>query len=70
MAQVVFGTSTMKARAERKGRSLEGELRLLIADAARVDRSEFRREAAAFRRKLAGRRHTDSTTLIRADRAR
>jgi hypothetical protein len=38
--------------------------------AARADRTRFLERAAAFRRKLSGRRHSDSTTLIRKDRDR
>jgi hypothetical protein len=50
--------------------SLERELRAILTEAARRDRTGFRERAAAFRRKLAGRRHTDSTVLIRKDRSR
>jgi plasmid stability protein len=54
----------LKSRAARKGVSLERELRTNLAEAVRADR------AAAFRRKLARRRHSDSTALIRKDRDR
>jgi plasmid stability protein len=60
----------LKARAARKGVSLEKELRTLITQSARPERAEFRAQAAALRRKLAGRKHSDSTTLIRRDRKR
>jgi len=76
MAQVVIrnlddaALRRLKARAARKGRSLEGELRTIVTEAARPDRSEFRVRAAALRRKLARRRHSDSTVLIREDRQR
>lgn len=76
MAQVIVrniddgAIRRLKARAARKGTSLERELRTIIVEAARPDRSSFRERAAALRQKLAGRRHTDSTKLIREDRDR
>jgi plasmid stability protein len=60
----------LKARADRKGSSLERELRTIITEAARCDRSDFRERAAAFRRKLVRRKHSDSAELIREDRDR
>lgn len=60
----------LRSRAARKGVSLEQELRTILTEAARTDRTEFGKRAAAFRRKLAGRRHSDSTFLIRRDRDR
>lgn len=76
MAQVVIrnidddAMRRLKSRAARKGVSLERELRTILTEAVRVDRAEFAERAAAFRRKLAGRRHSDSTALIRKDRDR
>lgn len=76
MAQVVIrniddaAMRRLKSRAARKGVSLESELRTILTAAARADRSEFAERAAAFRKKLAGRRHSDSTAMIRKDRAR
>lgn len=76
MAQVIVrnvdddAIRRLKARAARKGTSLERELRTIIVEAARPDRAAFRERAAVLRRKLAGRRHTDSTKLIREDRDR
>jgi plasmid stability protein len=60
----------LKSRAARKGVSLERELRAILTDAARGDRTGFGERAMALRRKLAGRRHSDSTRLIRKDRDR
>jgi plasmid stability protein len=60
----------LKARARRKGVSLEQELRTILIETASRDEAGFRDRAAAFRRKLAGRRHSDSTKLIREDRDR
>jgi plasmid stability protein len=76
MAQVVIrniddaAIRRLKSRAARKGISLERELRTILTDAARADRTGFGERAAAFRRKLAGRRHSDSTAMIRKDRDR
>jgi len=76
MAQVVIrniddeAIRRLKSRAARKGISLERELRTIVTEAARSDRTGFGRRAAAFRRKLEGRRHSDSTALIRKDRER
>ncbi len=76
MAQVVIrnidedAMRRLKLRAARKGVSLERELRTILTDAARADRTGFGEQSAAFRRKLAGRRHSDSTRLIRKYRQR
>jgi plasmid stability protein len=76
MAQVIIrniddaAIRRLKSRAARKGISLERELRTIVTEAARADRSDFVARAATFRRKLRGRRHSDSTALIRRDRDR
>ena len=76
MAQVVIrniddeAMRRLKSRAARKGISLERELRTILTDAAHADRTGFGERAAAFRRKLARRRHSDSTVLVRKDRER
>ena len=76
MAQVVIRNiddavmEQLRARARRKGIALERELREVLTAAARGDLTPFREEAAALRRALAGRRHSDSTKLLREDRRR
>ena len=76
MAQVVIrniddeAMRRLKSRAARKGVSLERELRTILTEAARGDRAAFGARAEAFRGKLRGRRHSDSTRLIRKDRDR
>jgi plasmid stability protein len=60
----------LKSRAARHGVSLERELRTILTEAVRVDRTGFAERAVVFRRKLANRRHSDSTALIRKDRDR
>lgn len=76
MAQVIVRNiedaviQRIRSRAARKGVSLERELRTILTDVTRRDRTVFRERAAAFRRALAGRRHSDSTALVRKDRDR
>ena len=76
MAQIVIRNidntvmDRLRARARRKGVALERELRDVLTAAARGDLTSFREEASALRRTLAGRRHSDSTKLLREDRRR
>ncbi len=62
--------ATHRDRAERAGRSLEEELRLLLTEAALRPQHEFAQRAAALREEL--RRQyglfSDSAELIREDR--
>lgn len=60
----------LKARAARNGRSLQAELQLIIERAADADMVESRIAAARIRRKLGGRKHSDSGALIAEDRRR
>lgn len=63
----------LKSRAARQGRSLEGELRLILERAATerfVDIDEARARAERISRSLEGRPHSDSAVLIREDRDR
>lgn len=60
----------LKERAKNRGRSLQSELKEIIERAAELDLEDARSLAAKVRRKLAGRRHTDSAALIAADRRR
>lgn len=77
MAQVVIREiedetfAALKRRAKRHRRSLEGEIRLILSEAARHEDAE--KVWAAVDRfhakvKRSGRRFADSTTLIREDR--
>ena len=76
MAQVIVRNldddivARLKQRAASKERSLEQELRLILAAAARPDLAELRETAATIRERLAGRPQTDSVRLIREDRDR
>jgi plasmid stability protein len=60
----------LKKRAARHGRSLEAELRLILERAATRDAAQAAVLAAKIRRRLAGRRHTDSALLVAEDRER
>lgn len=56
----------LKQRAERNGRSLEAEVRLLLTSAVQFDTSVLREVRAKFD----GRKFNDTTDLIREDRDR
>lgn len=76
MAQVVIRhldaevVTWLKQRAKRHHRSLEGELRHILAAAATPSRRELCERARAIAKTLDDRWHADSTALIRADRDR
>lgn len=76
MAQVIIrniddeAILRLKERAQRKGISLERELRTIVVEAAGNDRRTFRERAAKLRRKLGRKTHGDSTASIREDRDR
>lgn len=61
---------TLKRRAARNGRSLQAELQTIVEHAAATDPIDGRALAARIRRKLSGRKHSDSTALIAEDRQR
>jgi len=59
----------LKLRARENGRSLESEVRLILEEVAQqYTREEMLRISRAWRRRLSGRRFSDSTALIREDR--
>jgi plasmid stability protein len=60
----------LKKRASRNRRSLQAELQLIVERAAAIDIVESRDVAARIRRKLAGRKHSDSAALLADDRRR
>ena len=60
----------LKNRAERHGRSLEAELRLILEEAAARNPAKALQLAAKMRRRLAGRKHSDSAALVSEDRRR
>ncbi len=60
----------LKQRAKRHHRSLEGELRQILTEAANPSRTELADRANALAQALKGRWSGDSTALIRQDRDR
>jgi plasmid stability protein len=60
----------LKDRARRHRRSLEGEARLILTQAAGISFDDARKLAKQWHKKLAGRKLPDSTELIREDRRR
>lgn len=60
----------LKQRARSNQRSLEAEIRLILDQSARVDRSDLARWSAELRRRLEGRYRGEVTADIRADRDR
>lgn len=60
----------LKARAKRHGRSLQGEVKLILQDAAGYSGEEVMRIVQEWQRKFGGRRFSDSAELIREDRER
>lgn len=62
----------LKMRAKRNGRSLQGEAKLILENAAGQTLSESLASAQRWRKKLAkpGKRFSDSADLIAEDRSR
>jgi antitoxin FitA len=60
----------LKQRAKQNGRSLEGEARRILESAAGASLAETRQIIRKWQKKFAGRQFSDSTELIREDRAR
>ncbi len=60
----------LKERARRHGRSLQGEAKLILTQAAGLSFREARELARQWQQKLAGRQFPDSTGLVREDRQR
>lgn len=58
----------LKERAAAHGRSAEAEHRLILEEALRSGRNEFRKRAARLRAGTAGRIQGESADLIREDR--
>jgi hypothetical protein len=66
-AQVV---ARLKARARKRGRSLQAELKEILEHASRQGAIDARSLADRIRRRLAGRAHSDSVELLAEDRSR
>ena len=80
MAQVLIRNipseviDALKARAQQSRRSLQGEMKLILEEAAkassREDLGAFLKLAKALRCKTSGAKQTDSALLLREDRER
>jgi len=60
----------LKSRAERSGRSLESEVRLILQQAACFSADEARKVLRRWQKVFANRRLADSRKLLREDRRR
>ena len=60
----------LKLRAQQHRRSLQEELREILEHAAQQNSADARAKVSQVRKMFAGRRFTDSSELIRRDRAR
>ena len=60
----------LKSRAKRHGRSLQGEAKLLLEEAAGISGDEVSTMLSTWRKRFAGRKLTKSVDLIRKDRSR
>ncbi|MFY9823949.1 MAG: TraY domain-containing protein [Thermoanaerobaculia bacterium] len=60
----------LKNRAERNGRSLQGEVKAILESAAKLSMSDAREVAAQIRQSFQGRMTSDSADLLREDRER
>jgi plasmid stability protein len=60
----------LKVRARQHGRSLQREVKVILEQATTLSFKEAREVAEEWRRRLRGRKFTDSARLIRADRSR
>ncbi|HVQ37140.1 MAG TPA: Arc family DNA-binding protein [Pyrinomonadaceae bacterium] len=60
----------LKQRAAKHGRSLQAELKSILEQTARHQAVDYRAEAASLRRRLGGRKFSDSGVLQARDRRR
>ncbi len=60
----------LRNQARDNGRSLESELRIALTELSKQDKAEWVRGILEMRARLAGRKFSDSTELIREDRER
>lgn len=61
---------TLKKRAAKNKRSLQGEVQFILERAARVEAIDPAALVERIQRELAGREHSDSTELLAEDRRR
>lgn len=60
----------LKVRAKQHGRSLQGEVKVILEEAAILSMVEARAIAEQWQKRLKGRKFSDSARLIREDRKR
>ena len=60
----------LKARAKRNGRSLQGEAKRVLEQAAGANADEMAAAGRSWKKRFAGRRFADSADLMREDRER
>jgi plasmid stability protein len=60
----------LKARAKQHGRSLQGEMKVILIEAIDLSLREATAVSAQWHKRLAGRAFSDSAKLIREDRNR
>jgi len=60
----------LKARAKRNGRSLQGEAKRVLEQAAGMNAEEVAAMLDGWKKRFAGRRFADSADLMREDRER
>ena len=60
----------LKARAKQHGRSLQGEAKLLLEQAAGADTAQIAEMLGKWKKRFAGRTLASSVDLIREDRSR
>ena len=60
----------LKTRAKQHNRSLQGEVKLILQNAAKLSMAEASNVASGWQKRLGGRKFSDSSTLIREDRDR
>ncbi len=60
----------LKMRAKQHNRSLQGEVKLILQNAAKLSMAEASNVARGWQKCLAGRKFSDSSSLVREDRDR
>jgi len=60
----------LKMRAKQHDRSLQGEVKLILQNAAKLSMAEASNVARGWQKRLEGRKFSDSSILIREDRDR
>lgn len=60
----------LKSSAKQHGRSLQGEVKAILEEAAPMTMSEFRASTEKWQKYFKGRKFSDSAKLIREDRER